>query len=187
MATIINAHMKTAITILLIFTINICYGQNIDNRISEIRKLYISINSNQNLNKDSIDISDESSEGRQLISYKDSSGNLRKLVTVFNGESGKLIEEFYISNDKLIFAFTERYDYNRPIYWDDKVAKENGDNVVFEYNKSVISENRYYFDNNEILIRWIDKDKKVVQDYQLIEKIGDEIKKEYKDIRNRIK
>ncbi len=179
--------MKIAVAILLIFSLTGCKGQTIDNRISEIRKEYDFINSDQNLRKDSIDIMDESSEGGQLIFYKDSSGDLRKLVIVFYGESGKLVEEFYVTNDKLVFAFIQQYEYNRPIYWDEKTAKENGDNEVFDYSKSVIAEDSYYFDNNEILIRWLDKDKKIKQDNQSLEKTEVEIKKEYKDIRGRIK
>jgi hypothetical protein len=179
--------MKTKLIILLTLGISICNGQSIENRFAEIRKKVKMINSGNNLKKDSIEIIGESTEGGHMLYYKDSSGHLRKLVAYFYGENSKQIEEFYISANKLFFGLIQQYDYNRPISWTAKVATENGDNEVFDYSKSVISENTYYFDKNELLIRWIDKNKKIIQDNQNLEKTGVEVIKEFKDLIKRIK
>ena len=68
-----------------------------------------------------------------------------------------MIEEYYFDEAGLIFVFEQEYRYNRPIYWDAERAKENGDEEVFDINKSVIIENRYYFNGDE-MVRWLDRD-----------------------------
>jgi hypothetical protein len=179
--------MKTKLTVLIIFAISSCIGQSIDDRIKEIRKEYSIINNYQNLSTDSIDLLGESTESGYLKTFKDSKGKLRKIIAVFYSETGKGTEEFYIQNDKLIFVFIQRCDYNRPIYWDDKLAKENRDSVVFDYNKSKISENRYYFDDNEKLIQWIDKDKKIILEKQQLDEVNSGILKEFETFKSKKK
>jgi hypothetical protein len=179
--------MKAILTIFLITTVLISYSQSIDIRIVEIRHDYNLINSNIHFKKDSIIVTDESTEGGQILFYKDSIGQLKKMVVTFLSEEGKIIEEFYLKNDRLFFKLTHRYDYNRPIYWTQKVAKGNGDNEVLDYNKSKITENRYYFDSNETLIRWIDNDKKIIEDKITLKKIQIDLIRELTDFRSKIK
>lgn len=77
---------------------------------------------------------------------------------VWFGETGKRMTEYYFDNEKLIFAFDQVFLYNRPIYWDEKTAKEYDDKEVFDAKKTTVEENRYYF-NNEDLFQWLDNEK----------------------------
>jgi hypothetical protein len=175
--------MKTILTILLIFVISTCKGQSINDRIMEIRTENSLINNDKDLIKDSIDLVGESTEGGLLKTYKDSKGKLRKINAVYCGETGKVIEEYYVKNDKLIFVLNQQYVYNRPIYWDEKLAKENHDTVVFDYNKSKISESRYYFDDDEKLIQLIEKDRIIIQERHKLDKVSSDIIKEFESLK----
>jgi hypothetical protein len=179
--------MRNLFLIIVSLISSFCFGQPIDVQIAEIRKEYNLINGNRSYIIDSTEVSDYSTEGGQLTYYKDSVGNIKKLVAAFYGEAGQQIEEFYLSEGKLFFAFTQHYEYNRPIYWTDEMAKENGDNEAFDISKSVITENRYYFDNNEILIRYIDENKNIFQESQELEKIDSEIKSEFSDLISKVR
>jgi len=179
--------MKTRLVILLIITTMICKGQTFSDIIRDIRTEYKLTNSNRLLTKDSVELSRQSTEAGQLIILKDTNGNTRKLIATYYGESGKIINEYYLRNNKLIFYLTRQFVYNRPIYWDMNKAKENNDYEVFDISKSKIIENRYYFDSNEKLILFIDKDKKNIQATVQLEKFETDILEEYKTLKNKRK
>jgi hypothetical protein len=163
------------------------YGKTLDKRIHEIREEYARINTGQGLTVDTIEISDESAEGGCMFVYTDPAGELRKLEVMYYGETGRRIEEYYIKNEKLFFAFVQDHVYNRPVYWDEKTAVENADDEWFDPAKSVIIENRYYFDVNETPFYWIDEHKKVITDTILIEQKSTEIKREFQGLTAKIK
>jgi len=165
----------------------ICKGQTLSDIIRDIRTEYELINSNRLLTKDSIQLSRQSTEAGQLITLKDTNRNTRKLIATYYGESGKLINEYYLKNNKLIFYLTRQFAYNRPIYWDMNKAKENNDSEVFDISKSKVIENRYYFDSNEKLILFIDKDKKNIRATVQLDKFETDILKEYKTLKTEIK
>ena len=160
--------MKTRLVILLIITTLTCKGQTFKEIIRGIRAEYQMTNSNRQLTKASIELSNKSTEGGLLELFKDTEGNIRKLVATYHGESGKLIEEYYVKNNKLFFCLMRKFEYNRPIYWDKNKAKENNDHEVFNLRKSKIFESRYYFNSDEQLILFVDKDK---QNYQSKEQL----------------
>jgi hypothetical protein len=108
----------------------------------------------------SIDIIGESTEGGQGLAYY-SDNNIKLIEITWYGETGKRKIEYYFDNKQLFFAFDSRYQYNRPIYWNEKLAKENNDKEVFDSKKTTVKEDRYYFLNDK-LIRWINSDKKNV-------------------------
>jgi hypothetical protein len=66
-------------------------------------------------------------------------------------------------------------------------AKENNDSEVFDISKSKIIENRYYFDSNEKLILFIDKDKKNIRAKAELKKSETKILKEYKTLKDKSK
>jgi len=103
---------------------------------------------------------DESTEGGEAKAYFD--GNAIKLIEVlWYGETGKIKVEYYFDNGQLFFALDSHFKYNRPIYYDSIMAKENNDNETFNPEKTTVKENRYYFSNSK-LVRWIGDDKKEV-------------------------
>ena len=85
-----------------------------------------------------------SAEGGELVAYL-SGPSIVKISATFYGEMGRATDEFYYSNDKLIFIFRKHLHYKRPLTG--KVVRT--------------TENRYYFKDDK-LIRWIDEDGKQV-------------------------
>lgn len=116
--------------------------------ISDIREKFGAVNYNLNsYKKIKKDLMDETTEGGELEGYFKKE-ELKKIVTSYYGEMGKLIEEYYFWDNELFFVFTQDYSYNMPMYMDgSKVDK--------------IDENRYYIHKNK-LIRWLNPNKEKV-------------------------
>lgn len=85
-----------------------------------------------------------SAEGGELVAYL-SGPSIVKITATFFGEMGRATDEFYYSNDKLIFIFRKQSHYGAPL--SGKVVRT--------------TENRYYFKDDK-LIRWIDEKGKQV-------------------------
>lgn len=137
------------------------FAQNNDSLLSDIREKYKVIRENlASYDTAMIEIWDESTEGGQATAYY-YNFDLKIIEVVWLGETGKKIIDYYFDNGQLFFAFDQDFDYNRPIYWDKKTAEENGDNEIFDSNKTTVSADRYYF-KNEKLFLWLDNDKKEV-------------------------
>lgn len=147
------------ISTFVLLTSNLLFAQNKDSYVKDIRSKYTKIRANLDAyDTTMIEIWDESTEGGQATAYCDK-GDLKLIEVVWLGEVGKKQIEYYFNNGKIIFVFAQNFNYNRPIYWDEKTAKENGDNEVFDSKKTIIKEDRYYF-NNEKLFLWLDNNKK---------------------------
>lgn len=172
---------------MLFFTFTVCQGQTLDNRIREIQKECNAINKSNIQSIDSIEINDESTDGGLLKIFRDPSGKISKMVVWYYGETGKLMQEYYLKNEKLFFSFTQNYEYNRPYYWDAQKAKELGDSVAFDYSKSLIIENKYYFDKNENLIQWINKDQTIIQSEQILKPLNIKTLDEFERLKKKIK
>ena len=85
-----------------------------------------------------------SAEGGLLIAYL-SGPSIVKISATFYGEIGRATDEFYYSNDKLIFVYRKHLHYSGQLTG--KVVRT--------------TENRYYFKDDK-LIRWIGEDGKQV-------------------------
>lgn len=133
-----------------------------DTAISNIRKLYEEIQKQSNsFKKEKLDLgSDYSTEGGELTAYRDNTGKIKVLRVELYFETGKVFENFYYNdNNELIFAFYKDYKYNSPFYVTKDNAKEMGLDA-FDEKKSVLKEQRYYFDKLR-LIRYVE-DKKTL-------------------------
>lgn len=107
--------------------------------LSFIRQRYAAIN--KNLAKYRVvkkELSGFSTEGGELTAYFDGAA-IVKIAATFNGETNSFFEEFYYSNEKLIFVYRKQEIYDEPMT---KVVKTK--------------ENRFYFSNDQ-LIRWINE------------------------------
>ncbi|MDR2235666.1 MAG: hypothetical protein LBE92_06050 [Chryseobacterium sp.] len=96
------------------------------------------------------DIEGESAEGGEAVFYEQK-GKLEKITARLYGEMGQLLTEYYLLNGKLSFVFEKHYEYNRPLYYNEKVMKENNDTEAFDFNQSKITEDRYYFENGKLI------------------------------------
>lgn len=134
------------------------FGQEKDSLVSDIRIKYSDTRTNiLHLHTKIIERLDESTEGGQAKGYFDN-GKLKLIEVFWLGETGKRIIEYYFNNGQLIFAFNQHFDYNRPIYWDEETATENGDSEFFDPKKTTVKEDRYYF-NDKKLFLWLDNER----------------------------
>jgi hypothetical protein len=70
---------------------------------------------------------------------------LKRINTKEYGESFQVLTEYYIKNDSLIFVFEKHLKYNRPIYVTRESVKNQDDKEYFDFEKSIVTENRTYF------------------------------------------
>lgn len=149
--------------ILLISLFAFFFQNDIEKEIQFIRNQYSLINEfTKNSNPKKIDVFDESTEGGELKAYFGLEGEVRKIEMTYYGETGKLCEEYYFFDGSLIFAFMQRHEYNRPIYWNKDYAEKNADSEYFDPEKTQIDEDRFYFKGDN-MIRWINSDHDIVK------------------------
>ena len=151
--------LKLCLLVAMVF----CYGNGYaqtDDRIELIRANFKYINSSlDKFDKKVIELPSElseSTEGGELVAYAES-GKLRKLVLGNYSESGKVIIEYYFTENELFFCFVQKSTYNVPFTVDEERAKEMGLDEWFDEEKTEVEENRYYY-HDGLLIRWIDED-----------------------------
>ncbi len=152
----------TILTIITILLTPVFIQDSNTEIIEQIRKEFKRINNDAELTKQEIVFYDESTDGANMIVFRDKGNAIKKVSVIYYGESGKLAKEFYLKNDKLIFAFFQSYDYNRPYYWNEKEAEEFGDSEFFDSSKTEVSENRYYFNSDSRLFRWINENNETI-------------------------
>ncbi|NML64451.1 hypothetical protein HHL22_04455 [Hymenobacter sp. RP-2-7] len=154
-------------------------GQATTAATAAIQTQYQRISSNRATYKTrSISLDGESGEGGQGTAYYEGK-EMKLLAVVHYEEMGKREAHYYYHNGQVFFALSSLYRYNRPIYYDKKTARNNGDPEAFDLKKAELTENRYYFQNGK-LIRWLNSAKKPQpvaaatknEDYQLL--IADE-------------
>lgn len=118
---------------------------DVQNELKNIKDNFKRIN---NIKKwtviDSLDLY-ESAEGGQATFYF-ANKQLQKIVAVYYGETGKIVEEYYLLNNKLSFVYRKDFKYNSSIY--------SNENEKFNIEKSNIFESRSYF-YNDILFEQI--------------------------------
>ena len=107
-----------------------------------------------------------STEGGEAVYYYENK-RLKVIVAGYFGETGKMHEEIYFGDNYPIFVYKERHTYNAPIT--DK---------KFNEKRTKIHKERYYFDSNKNLIKYIDPKDKEITDSKIIQDKSMEIKKE---------
>ena len=86
---------------------------------------------------------------------------IAKMDVTWYGEMGKTTVHYYFEHDSLFYAFEQNFNYNRPIYMDQKKAKEMGDSTVFDPSLTIVKEHFYYF-IDQMLVLYLDEHKKEV-------------------------
>jgi hypothetical protein len=92
----------------------------------------------------------ESVEGGKAMYYFNKD-KICLIVTEQFGEMTQVKSKYYLLNNKLV-AFNEKVlRYNRPIYYDSITMKLNQDSVYFDITKSIINEETYFFNDDNML------------------------------------
>jgi hypothetical protein len=144
---------KSTDTILLTETFqedDVIANEYLTKELEPIRKNFKRINSTNDWTAIKTQEIWETTEGGEA-NYYYSGDTLEKIVLRLFGENFQLICEFYMLNGKLSFVFEKSYNYNRPIFWDSIVMKENNDKQIFDVESSEIQEERSYFENGKLL------------------------------------
>jgi hypothetical protein len=94
-----------------------------------------------------IDISSESTEGGQIKCFIEGN-SLLKVEKSQYWESGQVFLSILLSRGKVLVVQEKTEQYNVPFYVTKKLAKEIGSNEYFDLDKSDITINTYYFEND---------------------------------------
>lgn len=94
----------------------------------------------------------ESTEGGEAKFYYQNNV-LEKIVSKFFGETYLHLNEYYFLEGNLSFVYEKSYQYNRPIYYDERMMNENFDTEYFDFEKSQIVEVRNYFENRKLILQ----------------------------------
>ncbi|MFC4219100.1 hypothetical protein [Flagellimonas marina] len=154
----INLKMIKFLILFVVLTNNLISAQEKDSLLNEIRRNYSEIRAQlDSYETTKIEIRGQSAEGGQATAYY-SVTEIKLIEVVLLGESGKKHIEYYFNDGELIFAFEQNFTYNRPVYKNENIDKENEKNEVFDYKKTIIKEDRYYFENEKLFL-WLDNNK----------------------------
>lgn len=153
---------RTNNIIFLLFTLFLSLSLPADESLIEkIRREYKAIrDAMPTYSKQNIEVSGYSTDGSVATVYRDNNSSIRLIISRLYGESGKVIEEFYYKDGNLFFAFSQSHQYNAPYSVTEEIAKDIS-SPAYDPEKTVVTENRYYFANNR-MIRWLDRDKNPV-------------------------
>ena len=130
------------------------FGQNNDEIVKDINIKYKTTQENLNsFDTIIVPIIGKSTEGSELMGFYDKD-DLIFMTIVHYGERGKRSKEYLYANRKLCYVEDTYYSYNRPIYSDEKMAKENNDTISFDSKKTEINEHGRYYFKSEKLVEW---------------------------------
>lgn len=122
---------------------------SIAKKLVSIRKNFARINSIKKwASIDTVDI--DTGEGGEAIFYYQN-GRLEKIEAYILGETFQSQTDYYLKEGTLSFVFERMKRYNRPIYYDSAVMKQQHDTEVFDSKKSTIIETRTYFEKDKLI------------------------------------
>ena len=163
--------MKNILLLLFLAMGTLSFAKSTSQTVEQIIKDHHATNNYKNYEVTTADDNDKSSEGG-VIEYYSKNGELKKIVTKYYGEGGKSITEYYVKNNNIYFVYDANYHYNAPFYAD----------KTFNKKKTEIKEKRYYFDSDGNLIRYIDENKKIIEDKEKLHYIEKEVRKNIKEV-----
>ena len=163
--------MKNIVLLLFLAMGTLSFAKSTSQAVKQIIKDHNATNNYKNYQITTADDNDKSSEGG-VIEYYSRNGELKKIVTKYYGESGKSITEYYVKNNNVYFVYNANYHYNAPLYVNETLDKK----------KTKIKEKRYYFDSDGNLIRYIDENKKIIEDKEKLHYIEKEVRKNIKEV-----
>lgn len=148
--------MRAAIGILLFVWCSVALAE--DAAILQIRAEYQSIHGAlKTFKTQELELGGDSA----ATAYIDPEGRIRAIIEGSSSMAGEFGCEYYYHKDgKLFFVFCDNVQYNAPASMTREMAEEQG-TEAFDRKKSIVTEDRYYFENNR-MIRWVNKNKKQV-------------------------
>lgn len=152
-----------------------CYSQNVNNiDISEINKKVDKINSEKLAYLEVNYNSSITTEGTQLTFGVDSTDTVKKVLVVYYGETGRSEFDYYI-NKKLIFILNREVQYGH-------IHDETTDEYKIDHSKEYWTEEKFYFNDKQKLIKWINSEDENITSQNRLEYKSDELISDYKSI-----
>jgi len=179
--------MKKIVIVISLLIIGTFFCSQVKDKIAEIRTKCQKINQNiKTFSKKEKEDDDSSEEGGSVIAfYKDH--KLQLITAEYFGETGKWKDEYYFDNGNLVFVIKNQFEYNRPIYWDKKMAKENDDTAYFDNKKTTKKTDKFYLDGDKVIL-WINnKNKEEQNNSAVFIKQESDVKKEGKRLEKLMK
>jgi hypothetical protein len=87
--------------------------------------------------------------GEAVFCYQ--AGAVVKVVAHDYGETGKSLSEYYLLGGQLSFVYEQETRYNRPFYYDQATARQNGGDEAFDPAKASVEETRSYFADGQLI------------------------------------
>ena len=141
----------TALVILILLLGKILPGQDFNSTVNHIDEKVDSIDRvRHHFDSLHLNLGSESTEGGEARMFYDQNG-VKKVIANWHGESSKRELNCYYAKKELIFASELLYKYNRPFYWDEKTAKESGDDEAYDPAKTIVDTLMYYFKNEQLI------------------------------------
>ena len=103
-------------------------------------------------------IDDDGNKG-MLTGHRNNEG-MERLTFTINTEIGESVETYYMMGNEISEVVVKNTEYNRPKFWNEQVAKANGDNEWFDMRKSVTTNTVYQFKDGN-LASWLDNEGQV--------------------------
>ena len=126
----------------------------------------------------------KTTEGARAIYYLDGK-DLKKIEATYYSEMGQYKYAYYYDkNSQLSFVLLRNEQYNAPFYYNRQRAEEEGITTgYFDPEKSIITEEKYYFYDDK-LIEWLDGSKKEVIDRDVLKEKESEIIKDNQELKD---
>jgi hypothetical protein len=79
------------------------------------------------------------------------------------GDMGRKVCNYYFEGDKLQCVVLHEFTYNKPIYYNEEMARRNNDTVWFNEKKTTekLTQNYFY---HEKMVKWRDSESKLIPD-----------------------
>ena len=148
------------------FVATFCLTSCSEDDITGIVKHCTQINAHLNdYKKKDIDLTGITSEGGTITGYFKDKELVMASVSSF-GQASRSVSEYFFDDDKLECVIQQEYTYNRPMYYTDTMAIEDGDTAVhggYDDKKTVMKVTRFYFYDGR-MIKWFDEHDKLIPD-----------------------
>ena len=102
---------------------------------------------------------DEDGNKGMLRGYQGNEG-IERITFTTQTEIGETVETYYLVGSQITEVVVKKTEYNRPKFWNEQVAKANGDNEWFDIDKSITTNTVYQFKDGN-LASWLDDEGQV--------------------------
>jgi hypothetical protein len=167
--------MKAPLFLVLFLSASTINGQNTDSLVRTIKITYANhINQRNWFKRSERPAVDKLANNGHVVAYL-KHDTLQFMVESYFSETGKTRAEYHFEKGIFVFKLEQRCTYNAPIY----------DSLNFDPEKMSIEENRYYFQQGQMILWMNEKNLPINQQSILFKDKEEEVLEEVKKLCNR--